>query len=224
AGRRRRHGARLRYPQRKPKDQARGGLHDSALLLLRGSDNQGEPAVRGAALSIEACGPARGGDARGSRADLPEKPASRHVVGCLEASADARGLHQTNAETASARRAVGRFGLSSEPRILVRDTPARTWRGNGTVDEVVRNAGLTTYIVQGPRLDALAEKLRARPGVEQVAPFGATLHVVGSDEKALQAALADIEASHKGVTVEPGETSLEDVFIQFMAGSKDNMA
>jgi ABC-2 type transport system ATP-binding protein len=26
------------------------------------------------------------------------------------------------------------------------------------------------------------------------------------------------------VTVAPGETSLEDVFIQFMAGSKDNMA
>ena len=27
-----------------------------------------------------------------------------------------------------------------------------------------------------------------------------------------------------GVTVAPGETSLEDVFIQFMAESKDNMA
>jgi ABC-2 type transport system ATP-binding protein len=28
----------------------------------------------------------------------------------------------------------------------------------------------------------------------------------------------------EGVKVERGETSLEDVFIQFMAGSKDNMS
>jgi len=94
----------------------------------------------------------------------------------------------------------------------------------GTVEEVVRNAGLTTFVVQGPRLAKVAEELHGRPGVDQVAPFGATLHVVGSDRKKLEAALADIEKEHKGVTVAPGETSLEDVFIQFMSGSKDNMA
>jgi ABC-2 type transport system ATP-binding protein len=94
---------------------------------------------------------------------------------------------------------------------------------SGTVDEVVRNAGLTTFVVQGPRLDQVAAALSGRRGVDQVAPFGATLHVVGSDKKALQAALADVEKEHKGVTVTPGETSLEDVFIQFMSGSKDNM-
>ncbi|CAH2398792.1 ABC transporter ATP-binding protein [Mesorhizobium ventifaucium] len=93
----------------------------------------------------------------------------------------------------------------------------------GTVDEVVRNAGLTTFVVQGPRLDQVAAALSGRSGVDQVAPFGATLHVVGSDKTALQAALADVEKEHKGVTVSPGETSLEDVFIQFMSGSKDNM-
>ena len=93
----------------------------------------------------------------------------------------------------------------------------------GTVEEVVRNAGLTTFVVHGPRLENVANELRKKPGVDQVAPFGATLHVVGSDEKALKAALADVEKEHEGVTVEPGETSLEDVFIQFMSGSKDNM-
>ena len=40
----------------------------------------------------------------------------------------------------------------------------------------------------------------------------------------LEKALADVEKEHEGVTVKPGETSLEDVFIQFMSGSKDNMA
>ena len=60
-------------------------------------------------------------------------------------------------------------------------------------------------------------------GVEQVAPFGATLHVVGSDDAKLQAALAGIR-EREGITVERGETSLEDVFIQFMGASKDNMS
>ncbi|ESY46536.1 ABC transporter ATP-binding protein [Mesorhizobium sp. RSR380A] len=94
----------------------------------------------------------------------------------------------------------------------------------GTVDEVVTNAGLTTFVLHGPRLDQVADALRDRPGVDQVAPFGATLHVVGSDKAKLKKALADVEKEHKGVSVKPGETSLEDVFIQFMSGSKDNMA
>jgi len=92
----------------------------------------------------------------------------------------------------------------------------------GTVDEVVTNAGLTTFVVSGPGLDAAAEALKDRPGVEQVAPFGATLHVVGSDAKALKATLEAV-AKQYDIKVAPGETSLEDVFIQFMAGSKDNM-
>lgn len=93
----------------------------------------------------------------------------------------------------------------------------------GTVDEVVENAGLTTFVVQGQRLDRVAAALAGRPGVEQVAPFGATLHVVGSDRAALQAALAAAEKEFPGVTAAPGETSLEDVFIQFMGSAKDNM-
>ncbi len=94
---------------------------------------------------------------------------------------------------------------------------------SGSVDDVVRNAGLTTFVIEGPRLDQVASALQGRPGVEQVAPFGTTLHVVGSDKALLEKALADI-SSRDGVTVRPGETSLEDVFIQFMSASKDNMA
>ncbi len=94
---------------------------------------------------------------------------------------------------------------------------------SGTVDEVVRNAGLSTFVVEGPRLDQVAAALEGRAGVEQVAPFGTTLHVVGSDKAKLDAALEDIR-KRDGTTVRPGETSLEDVFIKFMAGSKDNMA
>ena len=94
----------------------------------------------------------------------------------------------------------------------------------GTVAEVVEKAGLITFVARGPNLDAVAKSLRRRPGVQQVAPFGATLHVVGSDESELKAALADVEKEHPGIAVEAGETSLEDVFIKFMADAKDNMA
>lgn len=92
----------------------------------------------------------------------------------------------------------------------------------GTVDEVIRDAGLTTFIVTGPALNEVAERLNGAPGVEQVAPFGTTLHVVGSNRTLLEKTLTDVK-KEKGMKVALGETSLEDVFIQFMAGSKDNM-
>jgi ABC-2 type transport system ATP-binding protein len=93
----------------------------------------------------------------------------------------------------------------------------------GTVDEVVKNAGLSTFVLQGKRLDKVAAALVGKPGVEQVAPFGATLHVVGSNRALLQNTLSVLERIYPGVRITPGETSLEDVFIQFMAGAKDNM-
>ena len=68
---------------------------------------------------------------------------------------------------------------------------------SGTVDEVVKNAGLTTFVVEGPRLDEVAAALEGRPGVEQVAPFGTTLHVVGSDKKLLETALEDIAQARR---------------------------
>jgi ABC-2 type transport system ATP-binding protein len=93
----------------------------------------------------------------------------------------------------------------------------------GTVDEVIRDAALSTFIISGEELNEISDELVGLPGVEQIAPFGATLHVVGSDKAALTASLARLKG-REGITVEPGETSLEDVFIQFMAGSKDNMS
>lgn len=94
---------------------------------------------------------------------------------------------------------------------------------SGTVADVVKNSHLVTYVVSGSGLDRVSDELKGKEGVDQVAPFGAMLHVVGSDERKLEAALADIR-SKDGVKVERGETSLEDVFIQFMGASKDNMS
>jgi ABC-2 type transport system ATP-binding protein len=93
---------------------------------------------------------------------------------------------------------------------------------SGTVEEVVRDAGLTTYVLRGPDLPSLAREVAAMAGVDQVAPFGATLHIVGTDAARLEASLAEL-AARPGVTVEADQTSLEDVFIKFMTGSRDNM-
>ncbi len=91
----------------------------------------------------------------------------------------------------------------------------------GTVDEVIASAGLTTFVVTGPRLGKVAAELEGMPGVDQVAPFGTTLHVVGSDRAKLEAALEHVKR-RDGITVEAGQTSLEDVFIQFMGKAKGN--
>ena len=93
----------------------------------------------------------------------------------------------------------------------------------GTVAEVIAQSGLHTYVVTGPGLEALARRLRGTPGIDQVAAFGMSLHVVGRDGPALDAALAEVGRA-PGMAVAPAETSLEDVFIEFMAGSRDNMA
>ena len=90
----------------------------------------------------------------------------------------------------------------------------------GTVGEVVESAGLVTWEIAGTGLLALAEKLRGQPGVEQVVPFGNTLHVSGHDAMQLEAALA---ATPPGAsTRQPIESSLEDVFISLMDRAQDN--
>ena len=93
----------------------------------------------------------------------------------------------------------------------------------GTVEEVVRGSGLVTFVVHGTLEAAQIRDLAAMDGVEQVAPFGTTLHIVGTDRSKLEAALAPL-GRQPGITVEPGETTLEDVFIKFMANAQERAA
>jgi ABC-2 type transport system ATP-binding protein len=85
----------------------------------------------------------------------------------------------------------------------------------GTAREVVASQPLVTWTVEAADLAPLAARLRALPGVEQVAAFGAALHVTGADEARLDAALAAVKAEpgRHWRRVEPG---LEDVFIHLM--------
>jgi len=93
---------------------------------------------------------------------------------------------------------------------------------HGTVPEVVKAAGLTTWEVAGENLPALADKIRGLPGVEQVVAFGMTLHVSGRDAERLRASLAPFQANaHRWTKIESG---LEDVFISLMETAKDNFS
>jgi ABC-2 type transport system ATP-binding protein len=74
----------------------------------------------------------------------------------------------------------------------------------------------------GRRTAEAAALLRMSDDVDQVAPFGNTLHVVGRDAERLRRAAA-IAAEASGCTTRDAETSLEDVFIQFMGAAQDNM-
>jgi ABC-2 type transport system ATP-binding protein len=92
----------------------------------------------------------------------------------------------------------------------------------GTVDDVVQGSNLVTLVVSGPNPGSLVDRISRLDGVEQVAPFGATLHVVGTDLERIGRALAPI-AGMPGYAVTTGQTSLEDVFIKFMGDARDNM-
>jgi ABC-2 type transport system ATP-binding protein len=91
---------------------------------------------------------------------------------------------------------------------------------SGTVAEVIKAAGLTTWEVTGENLAVLADQIRGLPGVEQVVAFGTTLHVSGREAEKLQASVAPfMNHAHRWTKIESG---LEDVFISLMETAKDN--
>jgi ABC-2 type transport system ATP-binding protein len=90
----------------------------------------------------------------------------------------------------------------------------------GTAQAVVQGSHLITFHGEGPEVGKLADALRGKPGVETVAPFGAAVHVSGTDRAALEAAIAPWrKAPFVWSEVEP---TLEDVFIKLMGQAEDN--
>jgi ABC-2 type transport system ATP-binding protein len=91
----------------------------------------------------------------------------------------------------------------------------------GPVDEVVHRSGLVTWSVTGEDLGRIAKALEGKPGIETVVPFGAALHVSGSDAAAIDASIAPYR-DDPTLTWTRTEPSLEDVFIQLMSEATDN--
>ena len=92
----------------------------------------------------------------------------------------------------------------------------------GTAAEVIAASGLITLRGEGPEADRLAHRLAEAPGVETAAAFGAAIHVSGEDRSALEAAIAPWrQPPYRWTEVAP---TLEDVFIQLMGRSQDNVS
>jgi ABC-2 type transport system ATP-binding protein len=95
---------------------------------------------------------------------------------------------------------------------------------HGTVEHVIAASHLATYVVSagsGGGLNALAQELTGKPGIDMVAPFGTSLHVSGRDADALEAAIAPYRG-RKELDWRRSEPSLEDVFIDLMSKAQDN--
>jgi ABC-2 type transport system ATP-binding protein len=91
---------------------------------------------------------------------------------------------------------------------------------SGTSVEVVASQNLQTWEISGEEIHGLAGQLRALPGAEQVASFGAILHVSGTDARKLKASLDSFVAG-KPLQMTAVASSLEDAFIHLMRGSQD---
>ncbi len=90
----------------------------------------------------------------------------------------------------------------------------------GAADAVIAESGLVTFRAEGQGADRLARDLAKAPGVLMAAPFGAALHVSGTDRAALEAAIAPYRKPPlEWAEVQP---TLEDVFIRLMDQSSDN--
>ena len=94
---------------------------------------------------------------------------------------------------------------------------------SGTVADMVRDAGLSTVVLEGTGVAEAARRLRGMAGVDQVAAYGNTLHVIGRDGEALLRSATEV-AGQTGTTLTSAASSLEDVFIQLMGEARDNAA
>ncbi|MGZ5205006.1 MAG: ABC transporter ATP-binding protein [Caldimonas sp.] len=93
----------------------------------------------------------------------------------------------------------------------------------GTEAEIVAQAGLAVWAVQGGDLAPLVEPLKAAPGVLSVAAFGNSLHVTGRDAAEVERAIAPWR-ERPGLTWTRTAANLEDVFIGLIASVQDNFA
>jgi len=85
----------------------------------------------------------------------------------------------------------------------------------GTAQDVIASQSLHTWSVAGEDLPSLAARLRDIPSVEQVAAFGAALHVTGTDRERMQRELRPLMADPRYTWSEVAP-NLEDVFIHLM--------
>jgi ABC-2 type transport system ATP-binding protein len=93
---------------------------------------------------------------------------------------------------------------------------------SGTIDKIIQDAGLSTWVVTGEGLDALASELKHAPGVDMVARFGLALHVAGRDAEAMTKVIE--RYANPAQQWARDQATLEDVFIELMTRNHEGAA
>lgn len=86
---------------------------------------------------------------------------------------------------------------------------------DGPAAEIPDKVKLTTWKVEGPGLQALAEALDGLPGIEQIARFGTALHVSGQNAALLEKSLSPFLRDDRFHWVKQ-KAGLEEIFIHLM--------
>jgi len=85
----------------------------------------------------------------------------------------------------------------------------------GSIFDVIKNTGLTTWIVKGNHLTTLREELQKNSAITTIAPFGDSLHVSGTDSILLSKAIEPYFHNPQ-YHWELSSPSMEDAFIHYM--------
>ena len=111
---------------------------------------------------------------------------------------------------------------SSWPPRLLLETEVGQRLPVGVADDEAPPIHLGVGLVDGPGQREAALRHGPRPGVDMVAPFGASLHVSDRNGAALETAIAPYR-TRPGLHWERSSASLGDVFIGLMAEARDNL-
>jgi ABC-2 type transport system ATP-binding protein len=87
--------------------------------------------------------------------------------------------------------------------------------------EIPQHVKLSAFAIEGGDLSRISQELKGKPGADVIARFGASLHVAGDDNAALERTLAPYRNA-PGVKVEAVQPGLEEVFIRLLAQSEEN--
>ncbi|HJV63360.1 MAG TPA: ABC transporter ATP-binding protein [Albitalea sp.] len=96
-----------------------------------------------------------------------------------------------------------------------------TMLARGSERDIIQQAGLHVWAVDGEEAPALVQPLKNAPGVLSVAAFGNALHVAGQDDAQLERAIAPYR-DRPDLHWRRSEANLEDVFISLIGQAKDN--
>ena len=89
----------------------------------------------------------------------------------------------------------------------------------GTVNEVIAQSGLTTFVLEGEHVRRFLQKIQGEPGVDYAGFFGAALRVSGRDRAAIEKTISPYK-NEAGVTISETKPNLEDVFIHLQEDAK----